>query len=272
MITRSDISMVLSGGSTNSFASDSLGGEPSNTLIGSGINNLFSDLSSAEVEAGYIDYRCFYVFNDHETETLYDSKIYISSQAPNGASIQLGLKRDNDIQTIHVYSTDPISSGSMTFLLEGNEIVLNYSPNVGLMQQNLEDAINSNVGYDVSVSVSAITDYNFTFSITFSGYKYFELMTESSNDLVTAGTVTIDIQKNTDGGPVNTFAEEIDNELIAPSGVVFQSTTSIDNSIEVASLRPGEGFPVWVKRIIGSNAQSLQNDNFTFVLIGSPSL
>jgi len=257
MITRSDISMVLSGGSTNSIAENSIGGEPSNTVIGSGINNLFNDLSSAEVESGSIDYRCFYVFNDHELETLYDAKIYISSQASGGSDILLGLKRDNDIQSIHVSSTEPNNSGKMTFLLEGNEIVLGYSPDMG---------------YDVTVSVSALTDYNFSFSITFSGYKYFDLMVYSANDLVTAGTITIDIQKNTDGGPVNTFAEEIANSLITPNGVVFQQATSIDNGIEVASLRPGEGFPIWVKRIITPNASSLQNDNFIFVLIGSPAL
>jgi len=272
MITRSDISMVLSGGSTNSIAENSIGGEPSNTVIGSGINNLFNDLSSAEVESGSIDYRCFYVFNDHELETLYDAKIYISSQASGGSDILLGLKRDNDIQSIHVSSTDPITSGTMTFLLEGNEIVLGYSPDMGIMRQDLEDAINSYIGYDVTVSVSALTDYNFSFSITFSGYKYFDLMVYSANDLVTAGTITIDIQKNTDGGPVNTFAEEIANSLITPNGVVFQQATSIDNGIEVASLRPGEGFPIWVKRIITPNASSLQNDNFIFVLIGSPAL
>ena len=105
---------------------------------------------------------------------------------------------------------------------------------------------------------------------TFSGYKYFDLFTLVSQDLVTAGSVDISISKNTIGSPVNTFAEQIDNEKVSPNGVVFQATVGYNNAIEVADLRPGEGFPVWVKRTILPNAQGLQNDNFVFILMGSP--
>ena len=204
---------------------------------------------------------------------MYNSKIYVKSQASGGASVLLGLKRSNDIQTIHIESTGDISSGTITLSLEGNEIVLSYDPDLGTMQQALEDAINAvDEGYEASVSTSAESLTDFSFSVTFGGYKYFELMTVVTNSLVTSGVATITLDKNTDGGPVNTFAEEIDNDAIAPNGVVFQSTSSIDNALEVAHLRPGEGFPVWVKRTTLAGTENTQNDNFVFVLIGNPTL
>ena len=66
--TSTDISIVLSGGSSNSNPNLSLGGSPSSTPItNNSINNLFDDISAAQLDAGRIDYRCFYKINIYST-------------------------------------------------------------------------------------------------------------------------------------------------------------------------------------------------------------
>ena len=272
MIESTDITFVLSGGSGNASISNSLGGEPSNTAINDSINNLFSDISSAEAENGKTDYRCFYVFNDSETDTLYNAKIYIKSQTDTGAECQLGLKKSDDIQIIYVSSTEAISSGTVTFNLEGNIVILYYDDDLSDMQQSFEDSINSFSNLEATVVVDGSSS-DFSLSVTFgggSGNKYYEKFVVVSNDIITAGTVAITVDKVANGSPVNTFSASIDNEAVAPNGVVFQFTSSLDDSLSLADLGPGEGFPVWVKRTTTSDSEAIQNDNFTFLLAGNP--
>ena len=42
-------------------------------------NNLFDDVSGAESSAGDIEYRCFYVQNNHGTLTLQDAVVWVES-------------------------------------------------------------------------------------------------------------------------------------------------------------------------------------------------
>jgi hypothetical protein len=79
-IVTGDIQWRLSGGAGNADPNASLGGIMSATAIVDATNdNLFDDVSGAESSAGDIEYRGFYVRNNHGSLTLQGSVIYISS-------------------------------------------------------------------------------------------------------------------------------------------------------------------------------------------------
>lgn len=54
----------LSGGRDNHLPDGSLGGERSDTEVGSLLNNLFPDVSSREASEGSVLHRCVYLLND----------------------------------------------------------------------------------------------------------------------------------------------------------------------------------------------------------------
>lgn len=79
-IVTADIQWRLSGGAGNASVNASLGGVISSTAIADATaNNLYDDVTGAESAAGMIDFRGFYVRNNHGTLTLQDARIYISS-------------------------------------------------------------------------------------------------------------------------------------------------------------------------------------------------
>lgn len=77
-IASSDIHYRMSGGASNSDPAAALGGAKSSTSFST--NAIFDDVSSAEASAGDIEYRCFYVHNNHGTLTLQGAKIWIQAQ------------------------------------------------------------------------------------------------------------------------------------------------------------------------------------------------
>lgn len=77
-IASSDIHYRMSGGASNSDPAAALGGAKSSTSFST--NSIFDDVSSAEASAGDIEYRCFYVHNNHGTLTLQGAKIWIQAQ------------------------------------------------------------------------------------------------------------------------------------------------------------------------------------------------
>lgn len=54
-------------------------------------NGLFDNVSSSEALSGDTEYRCFYVYNAHATDSFYDVKIYIGTQTTGDDAIQIGL-------------------------------------------------------------------------------------------------------------------------------------------------------------------------------------
>src|SRR5574343_85549 len=124
MTTKADqISVVLSGGTSNIDPNQSLGGDPSNTSIVSGnLNNLFDDVSAEEGRDGVEDYRCIYFFNDGDT-TIYSLKLFISSDSTE-TLLGLGIESRNEIQRITIGSG--VTGGSFTLSYKNVEFVSNY--------------------------------------------------------------------------------------------------------------------------------------------------
>ncbi len=71
---------------------DSLGGAISGTAVPQSVNQFFSDVDQDEATDGSVKYRCFYVQNDDDTDTLGTAEIYISVRTPNpSTSCEIGL-------------------------------------------------------------------------------------------------------------------------------------------------------------------------------------
>src|SRR6185437_896903 len=113
-----DISFVLSGGVTNQDPDNSFGGPPSPTPIISGLeNNLFADVTGAEVSDGLTDYRCIYLFNESNSDDFADFSVWINSQVAGGSDVYLGVILANEIQQLTFVNT---AGGNFTLELEGN--------------------------------------------------------------------------------------------------------------------------------------------------------
>jgi hypothetical protein len=96
-IAGSDIVYRLSvaaaaGDTTAGTPATSLGDQLSTTVITpASLQNLFDNVSGAEAAAGTVEYRCFFVLNNHATLTLEGAKVDLTSQTAGGGTIAFGL-------------------------------------------------------------------------------------------------------------------------------------------------------------------------------------
>lgn len=103
-ITAADILKKLSinTGPGNSTAqgnpNDSLGRFMSSTQItNNSLHNLFDITTGAENAASRVEYRCFFIHNNHATLTAENFALYIQSEVSGGASIALGLDTTGNV-------------------------------------------------------------------------------------------------------------------------------------------------------------------------------
>jgi hypothetical protein len=96
-IVAADIKFKLSvaaaaGDTTAGTPATSLGDQVSTTEITAAtLNNLFDDVSGDENAASDVEYRCFFVHNDHATITWIAPTVWINSEVAGGASVAIGL-------------------------------------------------------------------------------------------------------------------------------------------------------------------------------------
>lgn len=271
MITVSDIIFVLSGGSSNSDPNKSLGGDPSSHIITGTINNLFDNVEEEESRGGNIDYRCFYVFNNSNTDFFYYAEAYIVSQITLGSTVQVGTYSSTDVQRMTF--TGSITGGTITLSYEGeNTAAIAWDSDPDTFADNILAGLNDLSllsGVDVPNPPGVIDDVMFI-DLHFLGEddkRNHDLIVVESNDLT--GGPDVDIIKVKEGGPINTIASELDYDIIRPSGVTF-STPSSGSPLELGTLRPGDGVPIWVKRITDESTEALPRDGFTFLVKGTP--
>lgn len=262
-ITSDDISIVLSGGLSNTDPDHSLGGNASLFDVGTNINNLFADITSAQSTSGYTDFRCIYVENTSAIDSFYDVNVGISSQVTGGSTVQLGVLQRNEVQLMTV-------SGSPT----GGYIIINYegalsphisySTNPAIFVVNLQNGLNATTGLSQVVCSQGSTSSKFI--ITYGGNdgsRNQNILSIDTNALTPSVANPVFI-KTTSGGPKNDIAGVIASPAVVPSGVVFSSETVI-----LGILRPEEGFPIWVKRVTPAGSVSLANDGFNLQLTGT---
>ena len=259
-----DISIVLSGGSTNINPNESLGGDPSGTPVTDAIlNNLFDDVSSDESEEGSEEYRCIYIFNDGDT-TVYDVQVYISEDFESGATMEIGINDKDELQRIQI-------SGSPTggnFTLSFNDVETSpiaYNADLSDWADAVRDAL---------LEIEDIEEIQITGQVTSGGVIIFDILfnglegsrdqtkLEIENNLTGASTVTATVSVPRNGSPVNTIAPEIDAETTPPGGVGFSAATE-QSPVEVPMLEPNDGFPLWIKRVVPAGSAAVEEDGFS---------
>lgn len=89
----SDIQKRYSGGATNNDPNASLGGEMSTEPIPNNVlQNLFDNVSSSERASGTVEYRCFYLRNNHPTESLTLASVFVASNTPSPTThVDIGI-------------------------------------------------------------------------------------------------------------------------------------------------------------------------------------
>lgn len=93
IVYRLSVKTGAAGDTTASTPADSLGKYISTTAVNlaTPANNLFDDVSGDESAAGDVEYRCFFVLNNHASLSLTSAVVWIVSQVADGASIEIGL-------------------------------------------------------------------------------------------------------------------------------------------------------------------------------------
>lgn len=265
-ITSDDISFVYSGGQNNIDPSKSIGGIPSNNIIEGELNNLFSNLRKEESEAGLVDYRCFYIFNNSTSDALYNASVYMQNQISGVGNCQIGIGKSTHKQVLGL-SLAPIS-GSFSLKYENayETAPINWNNNYLVFQQNIQEALN-NLDPLSDVVVQKTADN--VFLISFLGKdnnRNHEKLVVTNNNLIPSTTVSIETMA--EGQPINSIASLLPTRFTVPYGITFYNTNS-SSKILLGNLYPGDGVPIWIKRSSLGTVSNDQLNGFQLRLSGN---
>lgn len=112
-ILSTDLKYRFSGGASNSDPSLSIGGVVSSVDV---TGSLFDNVTSAEATAGDINYRCFYVKNNHGSLTALTTKIWIQTNTPSSdTDVAVGLGTSAVSGTETAIANEATAPSSVTF-------------------------------------------------------------------------------------------------------------------------------------------------------------
>jgi hypothetical protein len=269
----SDIDFFLSGGPTNSNPNNSIGGLPSSFLVLGSMNNLFADVQSEQAASGRTDYRCFYIFNASSADTLRDAEIYFSEQGQGGSSVTLGIQTTTEIQKVVV--TGQVSSGNLVMRYDQSQFTVDWAGSAGSFENNMESELGAIVP-GVSVSTQTIqgrvpqTFRNFIVSFEGAadnrGHPLLEIV---SNNLVGPDVPIVSVSRVNEGAPINSVAPLIPSDTTPPAKVSFYNADE-SSKLMIGDLLPGDGLPVWIKRVTLAGADYLEGDYFKLKIVGRP--
>jgi hypothetical protein len=258
MSIANSISVYYSGGLSNNKPEKSLGGDFSTFTIPNFIENLFVSVDSDAASSGQTDYRCIYVFNEGE-DNLNETSVWLDMPLPVGELPQLSLGSifQNDVQQI-TFSPYPIS-GTLNFTYidaKGDDYIsdmVTWKDDPVLFGQDIQQALLNIRGakYRQLQGIycqTQIVGSTFTVTINFaeeSGNTYQNLLIVNSNLI---GCIP-SIIKIADGSPTATIAQTITTGFYKPTGVTFFDLDP-KRPIKIGTVKPHEGFPLWVKRVI----------------------
>jgi hypothetical protein len=280
-----NISIVLSGGQSNTNPDKSLGGEPSpHQIVDSSLNNLFNDVSTDQSTVGIEDYRCIYFFNDGET-SIWNLKLWLNQGTASGADVEIGFENRNEIQRIII--SNNVSGGYLDLSYEEYTFKSYYNANIGLWAESLQsDMMNltktGNEDYFFkNLTVTGTQSSNsIIFDVKWQGkdanrnFAKFIVKTSPTdgNQLTTVvdendvlGLVDVSITVLSEGSPINTIANEIGVSTTPPGAIYFLSHIESDPLV-LPRLDPTETFPLWIKRTILSGTTAKEGDNFVLLM------
>lgn len=251
-----DIILVYSGGTQNSIQQNSLGGFPSPVEVPNNEkNNLFNDIRPQQTTLGVTDYRCLYIFNDHLTRS-FDVTVFFSYLNEIGATMRLGFLQQNAVQSLRF--TDLATSGTFTLTIQGLESsTITWDNDSNVLADNIEAALQTVT--DCTVDVVSPFYYNITFKGIL-GSKSLTDMSVTDNNLEPYGTIIPTVSQVVRGSPINTVAPDTGFENLSPTGIPFANV--VVPGVEVGTLFPSEGFPLWFKRSIEPGFDPVEGDGF----------
>jgi hypothetical protein len=269
LIPPEKILFLLSGGSSNFDPSSSLGGFPSSARVSGGTNGLFSDIPPAQATSGYIDYRCLYLRNSSESDFLYDSSVYVNSEVSGGSSIQIGVFRSSEKQTISI--DGPADSGFLVLRLGTIQFSSDFAGSVSSFASNIVSSMSS-VGLKGAVAEWSSNGLKSDISISFLGEmnnRSWPLLEVIENGLGPGEKPVISISRQSSGSPVNAVAPTIATPEVPPTGVAFEQTSPTAR-IELGTFGPGDTIPLWIKRTTPPDTPLKELDGVTIRLSGDP--
>jgi hypothetical protein len=101
----------LSGGASNADPTLSIGGAQSSVEVGT---DLFDDVTYADTQAGFTDYRLIYVHNS-DTGIAGNVLAYVSSQLETGRTMSLGVATEASGVTVTAVANDSTAPAGVTF-------------------------------------------------------------------------------------------------------------------------------------------------------------
>ena len=256
-----DIIITLTGGSANTDPDSSLGGEPSSYPITGVINNLFDNIDSSQSSSGYTDYRCVYIFNNNSVDSLYDLKVYISSEIESGSDIELGITNRLEIQKITLVGTPTDGSFEISYTPPGESLqtrTVYWDLDLGVWTQNIQNALNSITTLNCIVTAAGSFS-NRVFNLSFTDYRSHDIIGLDISNLT--GVSTGSVTKTIEGSPVNATPPELDFATTPPADVDFSRPVSYD-AFEIGTIYPEEGLPVWIKRTTEADTEAIASDGF----------
>jgi hypothetical protein len=194
---------------------------------------------------------------------LYDFSVY--NQNSSSAVCYIGLDKKNDIQKITL-SGSPIS-GNLVLNYDGDDFTVEFSSNTQQLALNFQQQLIDLGLLGVIVTTEAKTGY-YNILINFesdSGFKYHPLISLVSNNL--SPSTEFFINKIQDGSPINIIVPKTQSILSEPENITFDLITPI-NPIYLASLKPNEGIPIWLKRVVPAGTSKSGALNFQFKIKG----
>jgi len=272
-ISENQIQFRLSGGQNNSNPSFSIGGQISNFPVVGTINSVFKDVSKEEALSGKTDYRCLYIVNESQNETLFNASIAIDSQGNGGSSVQIGISNQNEIQEIEIKG-DPIS-GNLVFRFAQNTFQVNWTTLSEFVDALLESLDLPGTTFTIAMSAGlpipgsnvippslTLIWIEFAAEQSKRSHPRLELI---ANNLTGTDKPIVNISKNVEGKPVNSIAPLIASDATPPTGVAFST-----QPILIGDLKPGDKIPIWFKRTTPANTTFSDKDFFVLRLSGKP--
>jgi hypothetical protein len=266
-ISLAQIDFLLSGGSGNNNPNNSIGGVISNFPIIGSVNNLFLDVTSKEAEIGKTDFRCFYIKNSSQEDYLFNCNIFIYSQRESGSMVNIGIEKQNENQEIKIVGPAAIS-GSVTFKYGQLPITVSWGDSPSSFASNLVSELNAIgiAGVEISFSSTGLTN---VFNLIFNDYRKHPTLELFSNNLIAVSKPIVTVLKTVEGKPINSTAPLLATETVIPNNVEFYESSS-SLKIEIGTLKPGDFFPVWIRRFTAPGVDFLEKDYFIFKIQGDP--
>lgn len=131
MIIADELKLYLSGGTLNTDPNLSLGGQISTTQIA---ENLFNAVINTDITSYYEDYRCIYLYNSSNTESIINLRILTAvDNSGDDSDLFLSLAHEginNEVQSITSSTTAPLEQTFLPCLNDSTALSIgNLGPN-----------------------------------------------------------------------------------------------------------------------------------------------